>query len=305
MALLEELLPASYKGIGFLVSSSSIVGGRKDQLHEFPNSNKQTIEDFGLLPRSYSLTAWITGEKYLANRDALLSALEDGEAGVLSHPFYGEIQDIVARSFTISETMSELGRAEISIKFDISNDIGLPQQTENTLSTINSNNVLLQDAAIAEIAENWEVDESFSGNFASAQDKLSSLSDTYSSASSVVVQATDKINEFNSDVSSFSNDINSLIKKPQELADSIKNISSGMDALFVTADSQFEAWKGLFGFGDSDIESVNVTAGTTQRNNNNSVLNSSMQCQALGYAYVAGASATYHTVEEQIGRAHV
>lgn len=298
MALIDDLLRAAFNDAEFLISSSSTAGGRKDQRHEFPNSDKQTIEDLGLQPRTYNVVGWITEPNYVSKRDALLEALESGEPGVLSHPFYGELGNMKARSFTISETMGELGRAEISMVFEISNSLGTPVETENTLSLINDSNDELQSAASNEIADNWEVDAGFSGNFAAAQDKLGSLSDSYGTVSSVVTQATDKINAFNAQVSNFSENINSLISAPRALADSITNISTGMNALYATAESQFIAWRGFFGFGDDDIQSVNQTAGLTQRDKNNTAINQSMQSQALGYGYLAAAQIDYDTVDD-------
>lgn len=298
MPLLDELLPASYKRVPFFVSSSSISGGRKDQVHEFPNSDKQTVEDFGLSPRSYSVVAWISGDNYKSKRDALLRALEEGGPGVLSHPFDGEVQNVVARTFTLEEKMEELGRAEISIKFVIDGSPGLPKKTENTLGAINLKNNILQKAANGEIKNNWKVNESFMGNFSSAQSKLSSLKDKYNSASVVIVNITDSINEFNSAVSDFSSDVNSLIKDPSRLADSITNVSLGMNALHATGSSQVIAWRGMFSFGDDDQSFQATTTGLAQRKRNNSALNSSLQSQALGYAYLASANSVYSTVDE-------
>ena len=298
MALLDDLLRAAFNDAEFLISSSSTAGGRKDQLHEFPNSDRQTIEDLGLQPRTYNIVGWITEPNYVSKRDELLEALESGEPGVLSHPFYGELGNMKARSFTISETMGEFGRAEISMVFEISNNIGTPIETENTLSLISDSNDALQSAANADIADNWEVDAGFSGNFTAAQGKLGSLSDSYGTVSSVVAQVTDEINAFNAQVSNFSENINSLISAPTALADSVTNISTGMNALYATADSQFVAWRGFFGFGDDDVQSVNQTAGLAQRNKNNTAINQSMQSQALGYSYLAGAQIEYNTVDD-------
>jgi len=298
MSLLEELLPASYKKAVFLISTASTKGGRKDQLHVFPNSNRQTIEDFGRRTRSYSITGFISSKNYKARRDRLIEALEDGEVGTLSHPFYGEIQNVKCRSFSINENTSELGRAEFSMEFDISNDIGSPIETENTLALLNKTNEDVQEAANEEIANNWEVESKFSGNFNNAQEKIGSLTTSYDENSDVVTKSIDKIDEFNSDISNFGNEVNSLIQKPQELADSITNLSSGMNDLYSTAEQQLIAWEGFFDFGEDDIASTNETAGLAQRNKNNNTINNSMQTQALSYSYLAASQSEYKTVED-------
>ncbi len=298
MALIEELLPASFKGASFLIASASTVGGRKDSKHEFPNSNRQTIEDLGLSPRVYSIVGWITGPNYIAKRDILLRALETSDVGVLSHPFYGELQRMKSRSFTISETLGDLGRAELSMVFEVSDDLGVPIETENTLSLINTSNDSVLSAANSEIADTWKVDTKFSGNFGSAQSKLGSLTSAFTSNTSVVVQLTDKINAFNADVSDFGNDINSLISQPQALADSITNLVQGVNGLFSTSSQQLAAWKGFFGFGDDDAVTVNQTAGLFQRNKNNNAINQTIQTQALSGSYLAASEETFNNVDE-------
>lgn len=298
MALLDELLRAAFNDAEFLISSSSTAGGRKDQRHEFPNSDKQTIEDLGLKPRVYNLVGWITEPDYTSKRDALISALESGEAGVLSHPFYGELNNMKARTYTISETMAEFGRAELTMVFEVSDSVGTPEETENTISKLNASNDALQDAAGDEIAGEWEVDEGFSGNFEAAQSKLGALKDGYAAVSSVVTQVTDEINAFNAQVSDFGAQINSLIQTPRALADSVQGISSGMNALYATAESQFIAWRGFFSFGDDDVVSQNDTAGLRQRKQNSTTINQSMQSQALGYGYLASAQIGYSTVND-------
>lgn len=298
MTLFEELLPASYKGATFLIASASTDGGRKDQRHEFPNSDRQTIEDLGLLPRSYSIIGLITGPNYIFKRDTLLAALEDGETGVLSHPFYGELQQMKARSFSISESIADLGRAEISMTFEVSNDLGVPIQTENTLSLINFSNDSVISAANIEIVDNWEVDTKFSGNFAAAQSKLAALNAAFSNNSGVIVKAAEKINSFNAQINDFGNEINNLILQPQELADSIINLGQGMNGLYSTAEQQFTAWKEFFDFGDKDTTTMNKTAGLIQRDKNNNTINQSMQSQALSYAYLAASQIDYNTIND-------
>jgi len=86
---LSDLFEASYKNVAFLSPSTTITGGRKDILHEFPNRDLQNIEDLGLRPRSFTITAIITGDLYIVQRDRLLAKLEEGGTGVLVHPFFG------------------------------------------------------------------------------------------------------------------------------------------------------------------------------------------------------------------------
>ena len=68
MALLDQLSPASYKGAPFLVNRVSTSGGRKTVQHDFPNSNIQVIEDLGLSPREYRISAIIAEPNYIQKK---------------------------------------------------------------------------------------------------------------------------------------------------------------------------------------------------------------------------------------------
>lgn len=298
MALLENLLRASFNDEEFLISTSSTAGGRKDQLHEFPNSDKQNIEDLGLKPRSYNIVGWITEPNYIDKRDALLGALESGETGVLSHPFYGEIENLKARSFSINESIQELGRAEISMVFEISNTIGIPEETGSSLSSIFSSNDDVQISVNSEISNNWNVTSGFLGNFSSAQDKLGEIESAYNTFLGPLVFVQENINAFNSLVGNFGSAINSLISTPSELATSFTNLGSGFNSLQATVDSQVEAWKGMFNFGDNDTVTKEDTAGLIERKKNNDTINVAMQVQATSYAFLAGAQVELETVED-------
>ena len=102
----EKLFEASYKKAVFFLTRSSITGGRKDTKKEIVNSDFQVIEDLGLRQPIFTLTALVAGRDgdlgYKEMRDKLLDALQEGGRGQLIHPFYGPINNVVARSFTIT-----------------------------------------------------------------------------------------------------------------------------------------------------------------------------------------------------------
>lgn len=295
--LLDELLVASFNGAVFLISNSSTRGGRKDALHEYPNSDRQRVEDLGLRPRSYKITGFITGPDYIAKRDRLLEALESGVTGVLSHPFYGEIPNMKARPYSIDENLQNLGRAEVSMLFDYDDTPGAPVETQDTLNLVFTSNDGVQTAAGDSIANNYDVNPGFAGNFSAGQSKLSNLETAFITASSVVVKLTSQIDEYNAQVSNFGEDINRLILQPRELADSLVEIGYGMNALYATERFQLTAWRELFGFGDNDIVDQHKTVGTASRTRSNEVINRSVQSQALGFAYLAAAQVDYQTTD--------
>lgn len=87
----DKLLPASFRGVPFFVDSSSVPVGRKGQLHEYPQRDDPFFEDLGRQARVHKLTAFVIGADCFDQRDRLLSALEEGTAGELVHPWLGRL----------------------------------------------------------------------------------------------------------------------------------------------------------------------------------------------------------------------
>lgn len=302
MSLLDKLLPCSFKGAVWLISSSSLSGGRKDQKHSYPNSDRQTIEDFGLDPRSYNIAGWITSDptddNYIDKRDLLLRAIESEDSGTLSHPLYGILNDMKARSFTIDESMSELGRGEISITFEISDNDGSLIANNDTLSLVSNANDQVVSTINTDTANDFKVDNKFINNFALAQNKLTEYAGKYDDATKTIVTITDNVDAFNALISNFGGEINNLIQTPQNLADSMTNIGKSFNGLYATVESQVIAWKELFGFGDNDIITQNITAPNIQSTKNNSVINRAVKAESLSYSYFAAVRSNYGTTND-------
>lgn len=298
MALFDQLHPASYKGAQFLVNRTSTSGGRKDVKHEFPNSNIQTIEDLGLSPRVYRITAIIAEPNYIQKRDTLLRALEEGGKGVLTHPFFGRIENIVARTFTMNEEVTRLGDTEINIIFEPSDTDGLPTKSLNTVSLVSQQSTAVSNAIVSDITDLFTVTNAFAGNFSAASDKLNSIADTVTANVKSLTATPDQINDFGSLVNTFQSSINQLIGNPDELATDLQEIFAAIPPLYATATEQTAALSLFFEFGDDDAAIGETTAGLIERKQNNDVLNNSVKAFSLAEAYTAASQIDFTTVDE-------
>ncbi len=91
-ALGYTLRPASFRGVPFYVEETGGRGGRRLVTHEFPLRDDAYTEDLGRLPRAFRLHCYVVGPGFQAQRDALLSAIEDhATAAVLVLPTRGEV----------------------------------------------------------------------------------------------------------------------------------------------------------------------------------------------------------------------
>lgn len=133
----NNLRPSSFRGVPFYVDAASGSGGRRLVTHEFPLRNAPAIEDLGKAANRYRIRAWVVGDTYLQNSNALLNALQENDtAGVFVHPWRGPIN---CRAGLISwhESKDQGGYCAFDIEFAVDNG-GLPSptQTVDTASTL-------------------------------------------------------------------------------------------------------------------------------------------------------------------------
>lgn len=302
MALIDELPPGSYKGYTFLIASSRMTGGRKDVLHSFPNSDKQTVEDLGLRPRVYEVAAIINSnaknENYVARRNGLLAILEEGGPGTLIHPLYGQIDNIVARTWTPVENMTELGDGKINIIFTVSDDPGVPVISQNTLSVIERQYRDFLGSINSDVAENFGVNTFNLNSFTDSVATMNDMVDEFRANTDFIQAAADEINSFTKELSEFEANITTLINSPQALADSINNLFLTVGNLYATVEATVAVLAGFFDFNDDKTPRIETTASKIERNKNDNLMKAAMQNMSLSLAYFNTAQIDFVTVDD-------
>lgn len=302
MTVQQDLLPGSYRGVPFLAVNSRVTGGRKDVLHSIPNSNKQNIEDQGLSPRVYSLDIILTtdtaGDFYMPKRDRLLQVIEGGVTGPLVHPWYGLLENMAARSFTVIEEQTAAGDGRLSVIFGVSGTPGTPEVAEVTLSVVDAQATVALQAAAQDIADRMAISTVNPTNYSEAVGKTNDIATAFEENTTFLQVSSDAINDFSSELGDFQADVTQLVKAPQDLADSISSLFSTVNALYTTVEATFDVLRGFFDFGDNDVEIVETTSGLIERKQNNDVLNGNMQAQSNILAYLNAVQIDYQTVNE-------
>lgn len=121
MSVFRELLPASYRGVRFLVPSESKEGGKKTVSHEYPGSNRRFVEELGTIPGKHSIVAIIHGNDAIQQRRNLEEALIQPGRGLLIHPILGQIM-VVATNYTSRSSDTDLGKFTFDISFSESEE---------------------------------------------------------------------------------------------------------------------------------------------------------------------------------------
>ncbi len=303
----SRILKGSFKEIPIRIISGSILGGRKFVKKEFPNRDTQTVEDLGLQPRSYSLEILISdigktsanltpSQDYFDYRDTLIGAIEGKGVGVLVHPLYGRIENVIATTYSINENFSSFGRSTLLVTFETSDDTGIPAQSITALSQIVQSRTIADTAIIKDVTDKFSVDIKSTNNFIDAQNKVNQIIQTAIDTTSFIGAASDQINEFNRFIGQLSDKVNSLITEPNNLSLSISNLFSNIDGLFGTTENTAKSFRGFFAFGNNDEDDIDtVTALLAERSDNRATLNQAVNAQALSYSYISAVQLSFET----------
>ena len=121
-----QLKTAKYKGVELLFESVTTTGGNRLIKFNYPGSDKQSIERQGKRPLIPAMNIIIRHDGYEQKRDEIIRVLSDGVKGVLTHPTLGDINNVINGEFVLTEIISELGRARITVTFEIDDGEGIP-----------------------------------------------------------------------------------------------------------------------------------------------------------------------------------
>lgn len=137
MSWRDQLRPASFRGVAFLVDADKSPAGRRTVLHEYPQRDTPYVEDMGRRTRQFSLTAFVIGPDCLDKRDALLKALETAGPGELVHPWYGTLK-VVAGDSDVSHAHAEGGVVRFELSFTEAGELAYPTGQINTSQRVAS-----------------------------------------------------------------------------------------------------------------------------------------------------------------------
>lgn len=121
----DSLNKASFRGVPFAVYGGDARFGRRLAIHEYPGRDRPYIEDMGRSTRSIRMTGFLVtdslvygGGNVLAQRDALVAAVERYGHGQLIHPTLGGLKVSVPNGGLSIVERWDMGRYfEISLTF--------------------------------------------------------------------------------------------------------------------------------------------------------------------------------------------
>jgi len=123
-AIGKDVVPASFKGVGFWCTDANIEGGRRGAEGEFPFGEDPAYADLGRKIRVFNLTAVFREDDHVGDSQSLYRACESAQPGVLVHPTRGT-HLVACRSVKVSDKLEDgEGETTAELEFVEANPVG-------------------------------------------------------------------------------------------------------------------------------------------------------------------------------------
>lgn len=231
-----ELVGASFRGVPFLVERSERGGGRRVVVHEFPQRDNPFVEDLGRRARTFKIDGYVIGSDYVAQRDALMAALEDvAGPGELVHPYH-RLRRAVCVNVSVSETRADGGMATFAIEFaEAPTQVPVPTVVADAPTVVAAKATTAKAATKAELAQRFNPVGLPAFALASAETALRRASDAMGSFVAPVVTSTQELAELTGKLHVITATASSLVRQPDGIIDAFTDALASFASAAVSA----------------------------------------------------------------------
>jgi prophage DNA circulation protein len=226
----RRLVGASFRGVPFFVDTSERTGGRRAVVHEFPLRDDPFSEDLGRHARKFRVDGYVLGDDYLAQRDALLSALEDvAGPGELVHPYYGT-KRAICDTVSVREQRADGGIAQFAIDFvETPAQAPTPSVQPDTAGLVATSAAAAHAATRAELAAQFNPAGMPTRALASAQAALTKAAGALKSKLAPIVTDTQELSSLTGQLTQLTAQASSLVRQPAVIATNFLAAFTGLD----------------------------------------------------------------------------
>lgn len=157
MSWRDELRPASFRGIAFLVESSEQKLGRRAVQTEYPGRDEPFPEDMGRRAWGDSLSAFLIGEDHLAAAQKLAEALNQHGPGELVHPYLGT-RLVQIGEVSLRHSSREGGQSTFTIEVLEAGPAKTPSELPNTDTALQHSGDIAEQSLLEQFTELFSVD---------------------------------------------------------------------------------------------------------------------------------------------------
>jgi prophage DNA circulation protein len=225
----RRLIGASFRGVPFLVEESERTGGRRTVKHEFPLRDDPFVEDLGRRARTFPITGYVIGDNYLADRDALLAALEDAAGpGELVHPYHG-VRRAICETLSVKESRGNGGIATFTIEFaETPAQAPVPSVVVDSTGQVGLSAAAALAAAKTDLAQKYSVAGLASHALASAEKAITSAAAAIKDKLGPVITTAQEAAELTGQVALITAEASSLARTPSSIVDQFVDAITGL-----------------------------------------------------------------------------
>lgn len=294
MTVFNNLLPASFNNVNFLVPDESKSGGKKTVKHEYAGSDRRYVEELGELAPDYSITAIVTGFDAIQQRIRLETELKKSGRGLLIHPALGQLM-VVAIDYTSSSSDTKIGEFTFEISFSESADNITLTPSISSVQSISSLVSQAKDALDSGFTSLFS-DTTFPDTITKTANQLTDilnevgnfaggLSDINTTASSVL----------NLNISNTLNSVATIARQGVTIASQIRQIYNNVENISDDIPSFFNSWLGFTVFGSDRNKKTLTTQKRITEENNLSALEDHTKLNALLGLFESASYTEYQT----------
>lgn len=238
-----QALRGSFRGAGFIAPTDELEFGRRTQVHEFPLRDEPYVEDLGRKARRFQIEVFVAGDGYMAERDALIAAIDEPGPGLLTHPWYGVLNVTVVEA-RVRQSSREGGKATFTLSLvEAGENIFLPTIDADTASGVDAKAATATASAIGEFARKFSVEGLTGFSLAALEAEISR---TLADVTKVV--------------GTIANTVAAEIRAPYNMAGLIVGGVQQIAALAATPLEALRLYKGLFDAGSGGASIPPTTA---------------------------------------------
>lgn len=229
MSWQDRLTIAEFRGLKFKTDAHDARFGKRLAIHEYPGSDSNNIEDFGLKTGVFQLSAYFIGPDYDLDLNAFLIELDKPGADWLNHPWRGRVF-VRAQDWSIHESNDKGGFASLNITFvkdgDNKTTLIAADRTDIAMSAIST----YEDAVV----EDFELKPLSADSMEVLKDKIKDQLEALRKLISLASMPLTWANQVISMIQGVKGDIAVLLGIPQQYANAVRSL---MDVLGLGADN--------------------------------------------------------------------
>lgn len=296
----DEYRQARFRGVPFKISESeAAAGGQRAVIFEYPGRDTPYAQTLGRRAREFTVSGFLVGDNYRAERDALLAATERPGAGELVHPFYGA-KTVVCLGARVRETTAEGGYCSIELIFSEAGGDKAPTRTENPVAVVDQAGDELAAIAQEQFASDFSLKNMPQFVVDSAAGMVSDLVSVMQGLASPISTTVQVYAKYAKDLAELGADAVAAVQKPVELPSKIAFAVASISATYGRTGAAFDRLVDLFDQVSFDTGLEDTTATRRQQRENHLAFAAVTKTAVLREAAATAARLQYQTQADAI-----